>query len=139
MAPTEAQHLINARSSTVWDIITDAGNLAVWNSGITTVSGEIRNGGTIKIRTRHGGNKRFRLRVQQIPGELMTWKRVVQPRLGITVRTFVLTSRAGMTLLLVRDESKGPLRDIIPSPFRTTEKDLSDFVGAVKQRAELLG
>ena len=138
MALVEAQHLINARGSTVWDIITDSSNVAVWNSGITTASGEIRNRGTIRVRTRHGGSRSFRLRVEQVPGEVMTWTRVVPPGLGATVRTFVLTPRAGMTLLLVRDDVKGPLRGVIGSPFGTTKQDLEEFVSAVKNRAELL-
>ena len=139
MALIEAQRLINARGSTVWDIITDAKNFAVWDSGITAVAGEIRNGGTIRVRTPHGGSRNFRLAVEQIPGEVMTWTRSVHPGLGATVRTFVLTHHAGMTLLVVRDDIRGPLRGIIRSPFNSTEKDLNGFVDAVKHRAELLG
>lgn len=134
----EAQHLINARGSTVWDIITDPGNFAVWNSGITTVTGQIRKGGTIRVRTRHGGSRNFRLRVEQVPGEVMTWTRTLPLGLGANVRTFVLTPHVGMTLLLVRDEVKGPLRGIIGSPFSTTNQDLDEFVSAVKNRAEIL-
>ena len=69
----EAEALINARPSIVWDVITDAGNYTVWDSGVTAIDGEIRNGGTIKIRTRNGGARVFRLKVAQIPGEVMTW------------------------------------------------------------------
>lgn len=139
MTLIEARGLINARGSTVWDIITDSGNFAVWDSGITAVSGPIRNGGTIKVRTLHGGSKKFRLAVEQIPGEVMTWTRVVLPGLGTAVRTFVLTPQAGMTLLLVRDEIRGPLRCIMRSTFSTKEDELNDLVIAVKQRAEVLG
>lgn len=78
----ESQHLINARGSTVWDIITDSGNLAVWDSGIASVSGVIRNGGVFRVRTRHGGGRNFRVRAEQIPGEVMTWTRTVPPGLG---------------------------------------------------------
>lgn len=84
MAPVESQHLINARGSTVWDIITDSGNFTVWDSGITAVTGEIRNGGTVRVRTRHGGSRSFRLRVEPIPGEVMTWTRAMGPGLGAT-------------------------------------------------------
>lgn len=69
----EAGILINARSSTVWDVITDASSYTVWDSGITEIDGDVRNGGTIRIRTTTSGNRRYRLRVEQIPGEVMTW------------------------------------------------------------------
>lgn len=72
MHSVEAEALIKARGSTVWDIITGASNYTVWESGITHVTGELRNGGTIKIRTRVGGSRVFRLHVQQMPGEVMT-------------------------------------------------------------------
>ncbi len=49
--------MIYARSSTVWDIITDAGNCTVWDSGITGIEGQVRNGATIRIRTRTGGKQ----------------------------------------------------------------------------------
>lgn len=71
----EAATLIEARSSTVWDIITDARNYTVWESGITHIKGELRHGGRIRIRTHTGGHRTFRLHVQQMPGEVMTWTR----------------------------------------------------------------
>lgn len=139
MAPIEAQALVNARGSTVWDVLTDSRNFTVWDSGIESVSGEIRNGGTITVRTRQGGAKGFRVRVEQIPDEVMTRTRAVPAALGTSVRTFVLTHRDGMTLLLVRDEIKGPLRGFFCSPFSSTQQDLDDLVTAVKKRAEALG
>jgi hypothetical protein len=139
MAPLEAQNLISARVSTVWDIITDSGNFAVWESGITAVTGELRNGGTMRVGTRHGGSRSVGLRVEQIPGGVMTWARViVSPRLGVFKRTFVLTPKDAMKLLLVRDEISGLLRSFVRSPFGT-EEDLIGFVTAVKERAEILG
>ena len=73
MRSYEAKTLINARNFTVWEIITDGGNYTVWDSGITHISGGLRNGATIRVRSRTGGNRTFRLRAQQIPGEVMTW------------------------------------------------------------------
>lgn len=61
----EAHTLIHAGNSADWEILTDAGNLPVWDSGIIAISGVIRNGGIIKIRTR--GRSRSRLQVEQIP------------------------------------------------------------------------
>jgi hypothetical protein len=46
-----SEALIGARASIVWEVITDAGNLTVWESGITAIDGELRHGGTIRINT----------------------------------------------------------------------------------------
>ncbi|MCU1517179.1 MAG: hypothetical protein JWQ75_1900 [Pseudarthrobacter sp.] len=62
MQPFESEEPVNARSSTVWGIITDGGNLTVWESGITWIGGEIRNGALIRIRTTRGGGRTYRTR-----------------------------------------------------------------------------
>ena len=90
MHTAEAVALINARRSTVWEIITDAGNFAVWESGITDVYGDVRNGSIIRVRTTAGGDRRYRLRVEQIPGEVMTWTGGLPLGLYKSVRTFTL-------------------------------------------------
>ena len=139
MALIESERPINACRSTVWEIITDIGHFPLWDSGFTAVSGRIRNGGTIRVRTRTGRGRSFRVLVEQIPGEVMTWTRAVSPGLGKSVRTFSLSRHDGMTRLRVWDETKGPLRGLIRSPFSATNQDLDDFINAVRKRAELLG
>ena len=109
MHSVEAETLINARSATVWEIITDARNYTVWESGITHFRGELRNGGTIRIRTHTGGNRAFRLRVRQMPGEVMTWTMGLPLGLLTGVRTFTLEPLGGMTYLRVKEEFTGPL------------------------------
>lgn len=139
MKSLEAETLINARNSTVWEIITDAGNYTVWESGITSIQGELRNGGTIRIRTRTRGNRTFRLRVQQIPGEVMTWTGGLPLGLFRGVRTFTLSPQRGMTQLRVKEEFSGPLLGLMDKTMADTEQALTDYVNAVKERAELLG
>lgn len=136
----EAETLINARSSTVWDIITDARNYTVWESGITHIRGELRNGGTIRIRTHTGGNRTFRLRVQQMPSEVMTWTRGLPLGLLTGVRTFTLEPLGGMTHLRVKEEFTGPLCGLLLWEFVSdTQQAFIDYVDAVRKRAEILG
>jgi uncharacterized protein YndB with AHSA1/START domain len=107
----ESEALINARASTVWEVITDAGNLTVWESGITAIDGELRNGGTIRIKTTDGGGRILRFRVQQMPGELMIWTRGLPFGLLKRIRTFTLSPQAGLTHLTVKEEVSGPPGD----------------------------
>ena len=135
-----AETLIKARSSTVWDVITDARNFTVWESGITHIRGELRNGGTIRIRTHTGGERTFRLRVQQMPGEVMTWTQGLPLGLLTGVRTFTLEPVGGMTHLLVREEFTGPLCGLLLREFASdTQQAFTDYVSAVRKRAEILG
>ena len=140
MRSVEAETLINARSSAVWDVITDARNFTVWESGITRIRGELRNGGTIRIRTHIGGERTFRLRVQQMPGEVMTWTQGLPLGLLTGVRTFRLEPLGGMTHLLVKEEFTGPLCGLLLWEFVSdTQQAFIDYVSAVRKRAEILG
>lgn len=134
----QAEALVSARSSTVWDVITDARNFTVWESGITEITGELRNGGIIRVRTRTDGNRTCRIRVQQIPGEVMTWTAGSPLGLLTRVRTFTLEPHGGMTHLRVKDEFTGPLRGLLPK-VPDTKPALIDYVSAVKKRAEIIG
>jgi hypothetical protein len=135
----EAETLINARSSTVWDIVTDSGNYTVWDSGITRIDGQVRNGSTIKVWTSTRGRRTLRLRVGQIPGEVMTWTGGLPLGLFKGVRTFTLTPQGGMTRLRVREEYSGALLRLAGRPMPGMGQELTDYVTAVKTRAELIG
>lgn len=131
--------MIYARSSTVWDIITDAANYTMWASGITGIEGDVRHGGTIRVRTRPGSKRAFRLRVRQVPGEVMTW--TGGPALGLFtgVRTFTLSPYGGKTHLRVEDEFRGPLSRLFGGTAPDLGQDSTGYVHAVKERAELIG
>lgn len=139
MESFEAETLILAGAGTVWDIITDGGNYAVWDSGITEVSGEVGHGERIRVRTRDGGKRTFRLRVCQIPGQHMTWTGGLPLGLLQVERTFTLTDYTGITHLRVRDTARGPLRGLVRKTVPGTYLALSGgYVDAVTFRAELL-
>ena len=55
MALHAPEVLINARFSTVWDVLTDSGNMTVWNSGVTGIDGDLRDGETVRITTLRQG------------------------------------------------------------------------------------
>lgn len=134
----ESEALVNARSSTVWEVITDTGNLTVWESGITAIHGELRNGGTVRIKTTDTGGRSLRLRVQQMPGEVMTWTSSLPLGLLRRIRTFTLSPRAGLTHLKVKEEVSGPLAGLLGNTHPDTARTLTDYVHAVTRRAELL-
>lgn len=139
METSEAEALILAGAGTVWDILTDAGNYQVWDSGITDVHGAVRDGGKIRVRTRDGGKRTFRLRISQIHGQVMTWSGGLPLGLLKVERTFTLTDYTGITHLTVRDTASGPLRALVRKTKPGAEPAQSRYVAAVKFRAELLG
>ncbi|WP_176803356.1 SRPBCC family protein [Arthrobacter sp. ov407] len=138
MESSEAEALILAGAGTVWDIITDAGNYPVWDSGVSEVSGVISAGGRIRVRTRDGGKRTFRLLVHQVPGRLVTWSGGLPLGLLKVVRTFTVSDHTGFTHLAVRETASGPLRSLVRKTLPGAEPALNGYVAAVKFRAELL-
>ncbi|MFP3461103.1 SRPBCC family protein [Arthrobacter globiformis] len=129
-----AEVLINARLSTVWDVLTDSGNMTVWNSGVTEIDGDLRDGERVRITTSRTGRP-VRARIRQDSGEVMTWTSALPLRLLRVVRSFTLIPRSGRTLLKVTVEASGPL---LRWSSPATQQDLDDFVAAARHRAELL-
>jgi hypothetical protein len=138
MESSEAEAHILAGAGTVWDIITDASNHPVWDSGITEVTGAFSHDGRIRVRTRDGGKRTFRLQVHQIPGWLMTWSGNLPLGLLKVIRTVTLTDHTGITHLTVQDTASGPLRGLVRKTLHAAEPALNRYVAAVKFRAELL-
>ena len=138
MKSFEAETLILAGAGTVWGIITDGGNYAVWDSGIAEVKGEFSHGERVRVRTRAGGKRTFRLRVCLVPGRGMSLSYGLPAGLLKVVRTFTLTDYTGMTLLRVTDTVRGPLRGLVGTTLPGTDLALTGLLAAVKFRAELL-
>ncbi|QDG88134.1 hypothetical protein [Pseudarthrobacter sp. NIBRBAC000502770] len=66
-----AAALIKARSATVWEIITDAGNFIVWPSAITWIDGEPVDGNVIRIKTARTNTRTIRTCVMHLTGQAM--------------------------------------------------------------------
>lgn len=139
MNSCDAQALILARPATVWDVLTDTGNYAVWDSGISAIKGELRHGGTIRVQTRNSGRKTLRFRVALLPEYSITWTRTLALGLARLTRTVTLTDHSGFTHLHVIETNRGALSDSLEGTAPDTGQILREFVDALKSRAELLG
>ncbi|GGH91293.1 SRPBCC family protein [Arthrobacter liuii] len=134
----EAEALILAGTPTVWDILTDAGNYAVWESGIVAAHGDMVSGGRIRVQTRERSRKSLSVLVGLSEGKSMTWTYGLPLRLARVVRTFTLTDYSGVTYLAVKEKVTGPLRRLVHKSGPDASEALADFVEAVRFRAELL-
>jgi hypothetical protein len=87
---------IQASPSAVWGLLTDAKAYPNWNSTVTAIEGEIREGERLRLHV-PGTERTFTPLVSGIvPNERMTWTGGVAP-LFKGVRSFVLKARADNT------------------------------------------
>jgi hypothetical protein len=131
----QSEVLINARASTVWHVLTDGTNFGVWESGILEVDGPLRAGDTVHI-TPVGLRRPVKLRVQQIDGEMMSWKRSLPFGLWARTRTFTLTPEVARTRLAVTEDHRGLLLPFSKHP--EADPFLDRFTEAVRARSEIL-
>jgi uncharacterized protein YndB with AHSA1/START domain len=88
---------INANAQVVWKILTDAQDFPRWNSTITSIEGQIREGEKLVIRA-PGASRTFTPTVSGVvPNERMIWSGGFAPMFK-GVRTFELRSRTGRAL-----------------------------------------
>jgi hypothetical protein len=83
---------IQAKAERVWSLLTDAKNFPRWNSTITSIEGQIREGERLRLHV-PGTNRTFTPTVSGVmPNERMTWTGGLAPVFK-GVRTFDLKPR----------------------------------------------
>jgi hypothetical protein len=127
--------LINARPSTVWNVITDGANFGVWESGLQEAAGRIGSGDKVRI-TPTGRRRPLSLRVHQVDGKVMTLRRRLPLGLWNRTRTYTLTGEASRTRLSITEKHRGLLLPF--SRHSAADEFLQRFTAAVRNRSEVL-
>jgi len=130
---------ILASAQAVWRILTDAEGFPRWNSTVTRVEGEIRDGAKIRLSV-PGTERRFTPRVAfVVPGERMTWTGGFLP-LFKGVRTFVLKRRGdGSTDFAMDERFAGLMLPFVRSALPDFRPIFERYAMDLKQEAERAG
>jgi hypothetical protein len=130
---------IEVKAEVVWDLLTDAQGFPRWNSTVTGIEGQIREGERLRLHV-PGTSRTFTPRVSDVvPARRMIWSDGFVP-LFKGVRTFELQSRAdGSTDFVMQERFSGLV-------FALTRRMLPDFrpifeayAGDLKREAERIG
>lgn len=96
---------IDASAATVWALLTDPARQREWNSTLTSIQGEIREGGTVELVAVASPGRTFKLKVGDIvPNSQMVWSDGFAPMFR-GVRTFRLTDLGGGRTRFAMDEA----------------------------------
>ena len=117
---------IRASARVIWKLLTDAQNFPRWNTTVTRVEGEIREGQRLRLRV-PGTDRAFTPKVSNVvPDQRMTWTGGFAP-LFKGVRTFELTPCSdGTTRFVMQERFSGLILPLI-------RRSLPDF-GPVFER-----
>lgn len=109
----ESSALIEAAPESVWAVLADGSQYPSWDSGVTSVEGDIVDGGRITVRS-EVSPRAFPVLVDLDPPRLMVWTGGLPFGLFRGTRTFALDDGpGGATLFTMREEYTGPLLRLV--------------------------
>lgn len=123
---------ISANRATVWELLTDSDNFTSWNSTVTSLEGQIKEGEKIRLKSTLDPSRTFKLKVKEMtPDTRMVWgdamgKRVYTLSGTGNETTFSMTERIGSFMF--------PLfANKIPSFDETFEQFAKDLKSAAEK------
>jgi hypothetical protein len=127
---------IRAKASTVWNLLTDAKGFPRWNSTVTGIDGEIREGERIRLHV-PGTERTFTPKVSGVvANESMTWADGVAP-LFRGVRTFALRARSdGSTDFAMEEHFSGIVFAMVKRMLPDFRPIFVAYAGDLKREAE---
>jgi hypothetical protein len=127
---------IRASADSIWRLLTDAKGFPRWNSTVTGIDGQIREGERLMLRV-PGTDRTFTPRVSGVvPGERMTWTGGFAP-LFKGVRTFELKPRGdGSTDFTMTERFSGLLLPLLKGSLPDFGPVFERYALDLKQEAE---
>lgn len=128
---------IQAPPARIWALLTDAGGFPRWNTTVTSMEGEIREGRTLRLKVPAAGERVFRPKVARVvEGREMVWTDGMAPMFR-GVRTFTLTPSAdGATGFSMREELSGLMLPLIRSSLPDFGPIFETYAADLKRAAE---
>jgi hypothetical protein len=128
---------IQAPAVVIWNLLTDAKGFPRWNSTITRIEGEIREGERLRLHV-PGTDRTFTPKVSGVvPDERMTWTGGFSP-LFKGLRTFELTPRAdGSTDFVMEERFSGLVLPFVRGSMPDFGPVFERYANDLKREAEL--
>jgi hypothetical protein len=130
---------ISTPAAPIWSLLTDAKDFPRWNSTVTRVEGQIREGEQLRLHV-PGTNRTFTPRVSGVvPAERMTWTGGFSPVFK-GVRTFELKPRHdGSTDFVMEERFSGLMLPFVRGAMPDFGPVFERYAGDLKREAEARG
>lgn len=127
---------VRANAPIIWALLTDATGFPRWNSTVSAIAGQIREGERLRVRV-PGTNRTFTPKVSGVvPNERMTWTGGFAP-LFKGLRTFALKSRNdGSTDFTMVQHFSGLMFPMVKGSLPDFEPVFKSYAGDLKREAE---
>lgn len=131
----EASSLIEAAPDRVWTTLTDAASWPDWDSGVTSVDGQIALGEKLVVAVTANPGRSFPVKITALRApQRMVFRGGMPLGLFAGTRTYTLTPEGADTRFLMREEYTGPLAAMIFTSIPDLGPSFQRFADGLKQR-----
>ena len=131
---TSVSTTIFADPAIVWALLTHASDFPRWNSTVTSVKGEIREGGTIELKSTLDEKRTFKLKVKEfVPEKRLVWG----DAMGSRIYALDKGTEDGV-LFTMSEKIGGPLFPLFAKSIPSFDESFERFAADLKKEAEAI-
>lgn len=131
---TSVRTTIFADPAIVWALLTHAADIPRWNSTVRSITGEIKDGGSIELKSTLDEKRTFKLKVKEfVPEKRLVWGD------AMGTRVYTLDKRDGNSTLFTMTETiGGPLFPLFAGMIPSFDESFERFAADLKKEAETI-
>ena len=130
---TSVSRTIMADAAIVWALLTHASDFPRWNSTITSIQGEIKEGSTIELKSTLDEKRTFKLKIREfVPEKRLVWGDAQGNRV------YNIEKKAGGVLFSMTEKIGGPLFPLFAKYIPPFDESFEKFSADLKKEAETI-
>jgi uncharacterized protein YndB with AHSA1/START domain len=131
---TSVSTTIFADPAIVWALLTHASDIPRWNSTVTSMKGEIREGGTVELKSILDEKRTFKLKVKEfVPEKRLVWGDATGSRVYTLAK-----GNGDSTLFTMTEKIGGPLFPLFAGAIPSFDETFERYTADLKKEAETI-
>ena len=130
---TSVSTTIHADPAIVWALLTHASDFPRWNSTVTSMKGEIREGGSVELKSILDDKRTFKLQVKEfLPEKRLVWGD------AMGTRVYTLEEVSGGTRFSMTEKIGGPLFPLFAGSIPSFDEVFERYAADLKKETEAI-
>jgi uncharacterized protein YndB with AHSA1/START domain len=130
---TSVSTTVQADPAIVWALLTHASDFPRWNSTVTSMKGEIREGGSVELKSILDDKRTFKLQVKEfLPEKRLVWGD------AMGTRVYTLEEVSGGTRFSMTEKIGGPLFPLFAGSIPSFDEVFERYAADLKKEAEAI-
>ena len=130
---TSVSTTVQADPAIVWALLTHASDFPRWNSTVTSMKGEIREGGSVELKSILDDKRTFKLKVREfVPEKRLVWGD------AMGTRVYTLEKVRGGTRFSMTEKIGGPLFPLFAGSIPSFDEVFERYAADLKKEAQAI-